>query len=422
MTPLGPFRTSDVHVPDPYPLYEHYREHDPVHEGEDGWYVFRHDDVAAVLADRRFGRGGLPAPLPADCPHLRRTASAWMVFMDPPRHTRVRALVARSFTPRVVERLRPRVDDIAGRLTAALAEEQRADLVDRFAAPFPILVISELLGVRADDRPWFRARAVDLQQATSARARRRSDAFRVADAAARDLDAYFRTELARRRAAEEGPTGDGDLITALLRGADGKPPADEERLGYEERPADEEPLGDDVLVGTCVHLLTAGHETTTNLLCKGLLALLAHPYQLGLLRTRPELMPAAVEELIRYDSPVQMISRRAHEDGEIAGRRVRKGDKVTLVLGSANRDPRRFPHPDRLDIRRDARRHCGFGLGIHYCVGAPLARAEAEIGLGRLLRGLPGLRLAEEEPDGPVRYADDLVFHGPSRMVVRTRY
>ncbi|MGK5637160.1 cytochrome P450 [Streptomyces sp. URMC 126] len=418
-TPLAPFRLSDVHVPDPYPSYERYREDDPVHRGEDGWYVFRHADVAAVLSDRRYGRGGLPAPLPADCPHLRRTASDWMVFMDPPRHTRVRALVAKSFTPRVVERLRPRVDALAGRLTAALgealAEDGRADLVDRFAAPFPILVISELLGVRADDRPWFRARAVDLQQATSARAARRSDAYRVADTAARELDAYFRAELARRRSA--GPAGSGDSEDD----GTGSPNArhDADLISAMLRAAEEEPLGDDVLVGTCVHLLTAGHETTTNLLCKGLLALLNHPYQLGLLRERPELLPGAVEELVRYDGPVQMISRRAHEDGEIGGRRVRKGDKVTLVLGSANRDPRRFPHPDRLDVRRDARRHCGFGLGAHYCLGAPLARVEAEIGLARLLTGLPGLRPAEDEPGGPVRYADDLVFHGPSKMVVR---
>ncbi|KNB53630.1 cytochrome P450 [Streptomyces caatingaensis] len=396
--PLGPFRTSDVHLPDPYPLYRRYRDDDPVHETENGWYVFRHEDVARVLSDRRYGRGALPAPLPASCPHLRRTAANWMVFMDPPRHTLVRALVARSFTPRVVDGLRPRIREIAARLAAALAEEARADLVDRFAAPFPILVISELLGVRADDRPWFRARAVDLQQATSARAARRPDAYAVADAAAAELDTYFRTELTRRRTstAPEPP----DLIDLMLRSS-GEPGLD-----------------DDVLVGTCVHLLTAGHETTTNLLTKSLLALLAHPYQLGLLRARPEFLPGAVEELVRYDSPVQMISRIAHEDAELGGRRIPRGAKVTLVLGSANRDPRRFPHPDRLDVRRDARRHCGFGLGLHYCLGAPLARAEAESGLTALLT-LPGLRLAPS-PDGPVRYADDLVFHGPERMLVRT--
>ncbi|GHG47353.1 cytochrome P450 [Streptomyces griseocarneus] len=394
--PLPPFRAADVHVPDPYPLYRRYRELDPVHRADDGWLLFRHDDVARVLTGRGYGRGGAPSRLPRECPHLRRTTANWMVFMDPPQHTRVRALVAKSFTPRIVEALRPRIRQLAAGLAEELRAAGTADLVDRFAAPFPILVISELLGVSAADRPWFRARAVDLQQATSARVARRADGFAVADAAARELDAYFRAELARRRAAQH--RYEADLIGGMLRA--------QEAL----------PLEDDVLVGTCVHLLTAGHETTTNLVTKGLLALLAHPDQLALLRARPELMPGAVEELVRYDSPVQMISRRAVADDEIGGRTIAAGSKVTLVLGSANRDPAGFPSPDRLDIRRDARRHCGFGMGRHYCVGAPLARVEAETGLLELLRGLPRLALADE----PVAYADDLVFHGPSRMVVRT--
>ncbi|MFI9202109.1 cytochrome P450 [Streptomyces sp. NPDC053048] len=393
---LPPFRTADVHVPDPYPLYRRYREQDPVHRAADGWVLFRHDDVARVLTSRAYGRGGLPARLPEQCPHLRRTTANWMVFMDPPQHTRVRALVAKSFTPRIVEGLRPRIRQLASGLVAELRTTPTADLVDRFAAPFPILVISELLGVRGQDRPWFRERAVDLQQATSSRVARRADAFAVADAAARELDAYFRAELARRRAGQS--RYDADLIGAMLRA--------EEQL----------PLGDDALVGTCIHLLTAGHETTTNLVAKGLLALLAHPARLAELRARPELMPGAVEELVRYDSPVQMISRWAYEDDVIGGRAIAKGDRTTLVLGSANRDPAHFAFPDRLDIHRDARRHSGFGMGVHYCVGAPLARAEAEIGLLELLRGLPRLALSDE----PVRYADDLVFHGPSRMVVRT--
>ncbi|KJY43035.1 hypothetical protein VR41_05060 [Streptomyces sp. NRRL B-1568] len=403
----GPFRISDVHLPDPYPLYRRYRECDPVHRADGTWYLFRHDDVARVLAGRAYVRGGSPARLPQDCPHLRRTTANWMVFMDPPRHTRVRALVQKSFTPRIVEALRPRIGHLAAELVAELAAELRAappgkqggaDLVDRFAAPFPILVISELLGVPKEDRPWFRARAVDLQQATSSRVARRADGFAVADAAARELDSYFRAELARRRAdlARHG----SDLIAAMMRAEE------------------ESPLGDDVLVGTCIHLLTAGHETTTNLVSKGLLALLAHPDQLALLRGQPELLPNAVEELVRYDSPVQMITRQAKEDDVLGGRAISAGSKVTLVLGSANRDPERFPDPDRLDVRRDARRHSGFGMGVHYCVGAPLARAEAEIGLAALLRGLPGLALAEG--DDAVRYAQDLVFHGPERMVVRT--
>ncbi|MFV8132058.1 cytochrome P450 [Streptomyces syringium] len=390
----GPFRTADVDVADPYPCYRRYREEDPVHRGEDGWYLFRHADVARVLSSRRYGRGGPPARLPEDCPHLRRTVANWMVFMDPPRHTRVRALVAKAFTPRIVEGLRPRIGELAGGLVAELAAQGEVDLVDGFAAPFPILVISELLGVPKEDRPWFRARAVDLQQATSARVARRPDAFAVAERAAREFGAYFRAEFARRRAEAAGGT---DLIAALL--------AEPVRSGIDE----------DLLAGTCVHLLTAGHETTTNLLAKGLLALLAHPDRLDRLRARPGSLPGAVEELVRYDSPVQMISRWAHEDDRVGGRVIRRGEKVTLVLGSANRDPERFPDPDRLDLHRDARRHTAFGLGIHYCVGAPLARAEAEIGLTALLTGLPGLALADE----PVRWADDLVFHGPARMVVR---
>ncbi|MGW2184318.1 cytochrome P450 [Streptomyces sp. NPDC001719] len=392
----GPFRTADVPLADPYPCYRRYRESDPVHLGPDGsWYVFRHRDVAHVLADRRYGRGNQTARIPAECPHLRHTVANWMVFMDPPRHTAVRALVAKSFTPRIVEALRPRIRRLAVSLVAALGEEREADLVDRLAAPFPLLVISELLGVPREDRAWFRARALDLQQATASRVARTPDGFAVADSAARELDAYFRAELARRRAR---PAVGADLIGAMLEHA-GAASAD-----------------DDTLVGTCIHLLTAGHETTTNVLCKGLLALFAHPGQLAALRARPELTVNAVEELVRYDSPVQMITRQAGEPDRMGGRAVPAGSRVVLVLGSANRDPERFPGPDRLDLTRDARRHSGFGMGIHYCVGAPLARAEAEIGLTELLRGLPRLALAGQ----PV-YAKDLVFHGPARMPVRTR-
>ncbi|GHF26683.1 cytochrome P450 [Streptomyces mashuensis] len=400
---LPPFRTEDVDVRDPYPLYRRYREADPVHGSGRAWTLFRHADVAHVLTSRAYGRGTPTARLPEDCPHLRRTTANWMVFMDPPRHTRVRSLVARSFTPRMVEGLRPRIRRLAAGLVAALAEEETADLVAGFCAPFPILVISELLGMPAEDRPWFRERAVGLQQATSSRVARSPGAFAAAEAAARDLDAYFRAELDRRRSSKETPADADPATTDLIA----------EMLRAEE----DEPLGDDTLVGTCIHLLTAGHETTTNLVGKGLLALLANPGQLALLRARPELAPGAVEELVRYDSPVQMISRWAREDDEVGGRKIPGGSHVTLVLGSANRDPAYVTAPDRLDIRRDARRHAGFGMGAHYCLGAPLARVEAEEAFTELLRSLPWLTVAEG-PDA-VRYADDLVFHGPERLLVR---
>ncbi|MCC3773118.1 cytochrome P450, partial [Streptomyces sp. UNOC14_S4] len=311
------FRTADVHVPDPYPLYRHYRETDPVHRAEDGtWYLFRHADVERVLSGREYVRGPLPGRIPADCPHLRRTVGRWMVFMDPPEHSRVRALVAKAFTPRVVEELRPRVGLLATELAADLEREGGGDLVEAFAAPLPVLVISELLGVAREDRTWFRARALDLQQATGARVARRPDGYAAADAAARDLDAYFRAELARRRAgrARARARDEDDLIAGMLA-----------RSGTAD---------DDVLVGTCIHLLTAGHETTTNLLAKGVLALSAH----GLAGPAP-LDARAVEELIRYDPPVQMVTRLSGQDSVIGGRAVPRGSRLTLVLGSANRDP-----------------------------------------------------------------------------------
>ncbi|WP_051969331.1 cytochrome P450 [Kitasatospora azatica] len=225
-----------------------------------------------------------------------------------------------------------------------------------------------------------------------ARTARSADGFVRAEAAAAQLDAYFRAELRSDARRERG-----DLIGAMLRHGGGLP--------------------EDTLVGTCIHLLTAGHETTTNLLAKGLLALLAHPKELALLRARPQLADDAVAELVRYDAPVQMITRYARRADRIGGRDLPAGSKVTLVLGSANRDPAQFRDPDRLDLRRDTRRHYGFGAGIHYCVGAPLARAEAEIGLSSLLARLPRPVLSTRSAE-PVRYAEDLVFHGPSRLLI----
>jgi cytochrome P450 len=179
---------------------------------------------------------------------------------------------------------------------------------------------------------------------------------------------------------------------------------------------DGDPLTDQEIVGTCVHLLTAGHETTTNLLAKATLALLAHPAEMSRLRLDPDLMANAVDELIRYDTPVQMVSRWAYRDDVIGDRTIPRGSRVVLVLGAANRDPQRFVEPDRLDLRRRVGRHWGFGGGIHYCLGAGLAHLEAEVGLATLLGGLPGIALGEE----PVQYADDLVFHGPARLPLRT--
>ncbi|MGH8903456.1 MAG: cytochrome P450 [Egibacteraceae bacterium] len=396
-------------VANPYPVYHRYREHDPVHcssvaAGAAGiWYVFRCDDVASVLSNQHFGRsarvahaGDCPAPalVPVNHDNLQRMVESWLVFMDPPRHTELRALLSREFSPRIVARLRARIAEIARDLITDMSKRSTVDLVDDFAAPFPILVISELLGVPKEHQVWFRERAVCLQEASTARVGRRADAYARAETAAGELTDYFREEAQRRRGEDHD-----DLIALLVR-AQGRG----------------EPLTDTEIVGTCVHLLTAGHETTTNLISKSVLALLRNPDVLDELRASPDLMPNAVEELVRYDSPVQMVTRWAYRDEVLRGRTIRRGDKVMLVLGSANRDPDRFADPDVLHIRRSANQHCGFGIGIHYCLGATLARVEAEIGLAMLLEKLPELGLTDE----PVQYAEDMVFHGPTRLVLCT--
>jgi cytochrome P450 len=408
---LGRFAlTRPEDIVNPYPVYRLYREVDPVHavppstpDGAGTWYLFRYEEIARVLSSARFGRSsevaraGLPLPpalVPARYRVLKEMVENWLVFQDPPRHTRMRSLVARPFSARVARGIRPRIELIAAELLTGLRQKAVTDLVADYCAPLPILVISELLGVPREHQDWLRECAVALQEANSSRAGGSQDRYAAADAAARRLREFFLEEVRRRR--REQPD---DVISLLVRTQEGG-----------------EALSDEEIVSTCVHLLTAGHETTTNLLSKAVLALLAHPGTRAELQAAPQLMASAVDELIRFDSPVQMISRWAYQDEMVAGRTVPRGSKVILVLGSANRDPDRFADPDTLDIHRNAGRHCGFGMGIHYCLGAGLARLEAEVGLTALLQGLPRLGPGEE----PVRYADDLVFHGPARLVLRT--
>lgn len=396
-------------IANPYPIYRRYRDHDPVHSSsatasEIGtWYVFRHGDVANVLSSKHFGRSArvarpddpsAPTLVPPDHDALRRIVENWLVFMDPPRHRNLRSILNKEFSTEVVKGLRARVVEIAHDLVATTRSKPVFDLVEDFAAPLPILVVSELLGVPQDHRGWLRDRAVCLQEASSARVGRRADGYSRAETAARELTDYFRLEAQRRRSGDHD-----DLVALLVRARDRG-----------------EPLTDDEIVGTCVHLLTAGHETTTNLLCKSVLTLLGNPEVLRELRADPALMPNAVDELIRYDSPVQMVTRWSYRDEVLRGREIRRGDKVVLVLGSANRDPLRFAEAETLRLHRRSNRHCGFGIGIHYCLGAALARAEAEIGLAVLLEHMPTLRLTDE----PVQYADDMIFHGPRRLVLTT--
>ncbi|MFI6094222.1 cytochrome P450 [Lentzea sp. NPDC051213] len=377
-------------IADPYPVYRRYREIQSVHEGADAFYVFGYDDVVKVLSDRNFGRtshsteDGVPLslPVPPEFETLRSVVENWLVFLDPPEHTRLRSSLQKEFSAGVVIALRPRIARIARDLLSRL--DGQVDLVGGFAAPFPIMVICELLGVRAQDHDRLRDLAVALQGASTTRTG--ESRFTDAESAAQELTGYFRDQAERRQ------PGADDLI-ALMAGI---------------------PLSTERIVGTCVHLLTAGHETTTNSLAKAALILRAHPELIADLRDYPDLVPTAVEELLRYDPPVQAVTRWAREDTTVGGTTIPGGSRVIALLGSANRDADHFARPDVVDVHRPADRHLGFGIGIHYCLGATLARAELEIGLRALLERLPGSQKATHH----VEYADDMVFHGPARLVL----
>ncbi len=366
----------------PYPLYHLMRADDPVRPSDllpDVWVFLRHEDVSTLLHDRRFSseynadgssralggaevEGGLLD---------RRT----MLTSDPPDHTRLRGLVSKAFTPRMVESLRPRIQQIVDALLDEVAPRGRMDLMADFAYPLPVTVIAEMLGISPDDRERFRRWSDDvivtIEPLVSAEDRER------AQRSATELQQYFELIVAQRRRSPGT-----DLLSALIAAEE-----QGDRLSSEE------------MYATCVLLLVAGHETTKNLIGNGMLALMRHPDQLRLLRDEPSLIESAVEELLRYDSPVQSTIRIALEDAVMAGKTIARGQMVVLSLGAANRDPERFPDPDRLDIQRAENPHLSFGHGLHFCLGAPLARLEGQIAITTLLRRMPGLRLDAEEPE-----------------------
>jgi len=375
----APFRS------DPHASYRRLRRTDPVHWGvppiprlDGSWYVFRYADVAAGLKDPRLVRepqrmaveSSLP-PAPASirpyCDLVRR----WMLFRDPPEHERLRSLLGLVFTPRRVQELEPEIEAIAHELLETLARQREVDLMEAFALPFPVVVIARLLGLPLDDRDRLRGWSRTLVDAIDLR--QDDGGLEAAAQTAQELDEYVRAIVRERRRHPRA-----DVISALselcTRGL----------------------MDEDEVVATSALLIFAGHETTVNLLGNGVLALLRHPRELAKLRARPELWHSAVEELLRFDGPAQLTFRFAGEDLRIGEREVRRGQSVALVLASANRDPEAFPNPDRLDVERNGVRHLGFGLGIHFCLGAALARSEARIALSALARAAPRLELAGE--------------------------
>lgn len=385
---------------DPYPTVHEVRRRDPVHwlETARGWFVTRYDDVSALLRDPRCSADRTPPAHAVDSAwrresELHAVVETTMLGLDPPDHTRLRNLVNLAFTPRVVADLRPRVERLTEEHLDALAAADAPDVMQDLAEPLPVRVIAELLGAPPGDHARFRRWASDLARALDPAFHR--DVIERADRAVVEMRSYFRPLLAERRSEPRD-----DLLSALVQAE-----TEGDRLSEEE------------LYSFCILLLAAGSETTTNLIGNGLLALLRHPDQLATLQDQPGLIDSAVEELLRYDSPLQATTRRALESFELRGKRIREGDLLVLSLAGANRDPARFDDPDRLDVRRDDNRHLAFGLGVHYCVGAPLARVEGQVVFARLLERFPKLQLVPSKP--PIR-RDTLVLRGLSSLPVQT--
>ncbi|MGF1342505.1 cytochrome P450 [Streptomyces flavovirens] len=376
---------SPAFVADPYPAYAALRATGRAHyfEPTRQWLIPHHAEVSGLLRDRRLGRTylhrfthdefGLAAPPAAHEPFHTLNGNG-ILDLEAPDHTRIRRLVAKAFTPRRVEELAPTVERLAAGLVDAFVAEGGGDLLTAVAEPLPVAVIAEMLGVPETDRallrPWSAAICGMFELNPP------EETARAAVRASVEFSAYLRGLIAARRA-NPGP----DLITALIAAHD-----EDDRLTEQE------------IVSTCVLLLNAGHEATVNATANGWRVLFRHPEQLALLRADHGLLPTAVEELLRYDTPVPMFARWVLDDVEVAGTVIPRGSQVALLFGSANRDPERFSDPETLDLSRQDNPHISFGAGIHYCLGAPLARLEMAASFGALLRRAPGMRpIAEPE-------------------------
>jgi pimeloyl-[acyl-carrier protein] synthase len=365
----------------PYPFYHALREKDPVHQSPMGfWVLTRYDDVVMSLRDPRFGRDGFAPLLEANYGpegaegNLPRS----MLMRDPPDHTRLRTLVNKAFTPRVIEGMRSHIQSIVDRLLDRVQGPRTMDIIADLAYPLPVTVICEMLGVPLEDHEAIRGWSSDIARSLDAIGLLADpDVVKRGGDARRALGEYFRRLLPERRRNPQA-----DLLSLLI--------AAEEQGDR---------LNEGELLAMCMLLFIAGHETTVNLIGNGLLALLNHPDQLGKLRDDPALIPVAVEELLRYDSPVQRTARITNAEVEIQGRQIPTGSMVVAAIGAANRDPSHFVDPDRLDIARADNRHVAFGFGIHFCIGAPLARVEGQIALATLLRRMPTIALQTAAPD-----------------------
>ena len=390
-TGVSYFPLDDTFQQNPFPTYARLRRKDPVHWSPtvNAWVLSLYEDVDATLRDfKRFANDSRKTrgePPPGEAPEAPS-----MLSLDPPDHTRMRALVSKAFTPRAVRAMEPRIEELVHELLGELPEGEPVDIIAGLAYPLPVIVIAEMIGVLPEDRDRFK-RWSDVMARTLEPTITREELSEAMDA--RDeLIEYFRAVIEERR---KNPRE--DLVSSLVA-------AEEEG----------DRLSEAEMYSTLILLLVAGNETTTNLIGNGLLALLRHPDQYQLLRDDASLTESAVEEMLRYDSPVQTDARFVLEDVELRGKVLRRGDQVLQLIGSANRDPRVFPEPRKLDITREENNHLAFGRGIHHCLGAPLARMEGRIAFRALADRYPRIALADPAP----RFRDQVVLRGLEALPV----
>ncbi len=370
-------------IADPHTYFQHLRDTDPVHWNHlwNGWVMTRYDDVAAAFQDPRLSADRITPSLNRLSPgklEERRTIytvlSKWMAFNDPPIHTRLRMLMNKAFTPKAISRLEPRIGEIADQLLTQLDSKTQVDVVSEFAYLVPVLVIADLLGIPVDDRDLIKGWSDDLMLLVFG-AVDVSDRHARAEKGLQEMHAYLSQMIEDRR---EHPKD--DLLSSIAAASEG-----------------EDVLTTDEAVAMCTLLLFAGHETTTNLIANGVLTLLRNPAELARLRQDASLLPSAVEEILRFEGPSKSLIRIAKESFELRGKSIQEGQRVLLVQAAANRDGEQFDHPNRFDVARSPNSHLGFGRGIHYCLGAPLARLEGEIAIGRLIARFASMHLGETE-------------------------
>jgi len=362
----------------PYPVYDEMREKDPVHFSElaQAWFLTRYADVAEILSDRRFSVEGaleksnkrMGVKWDENSPFMH-ASSMWMLMIDPPDHTRLRGLINRAFTPRAVEQMRATIQQITDELLDKVQDQGRMDAVHDFGDPLPILVFTQLLGLEGADydtlKRWANTVGMAIDPIFG------PEWLERIDSSAREVREFFQNVIAERK---RNPTD--DLLSGLIQA---------EEAG--------EKLSEEELLATCLLLLVAGTETTSNLIGNSVYALMRNRDQFIRLQREPKLLDTAVEEFLRYETPVQLTGRVAKEDVELGGKTIRAGQPVGCIMGAANRDPEQYPNPSKLDLGRVPNRHTAFSFGPHFCVGSPLARLEGQIAIGTMVRRMPNMQM-----------------------------